>query len=184
VIRDVWDFQPDENYDVLAAATSENEEDDEEENASQHLEDEAPPATVKLEALVPDDYDEDAATTTTMELSKAEEEARWSWPGLEDVLQAATVCHDGGPRRLSATATTTAAPRATAGCVGRPDGATSRSTCPWPLRRSMCCSRHNTSAGDPCLGARRSSTSSPTTKKMPEMGINLLGGFNYFLCKL
>ncbi|KAK1569371.1 hypothetical protein QYE76_011851 [Lolium multiflorum] len=38
------------------------------------MEDEAPPASVKLEALVPEDYDEDAATAAAMEMSKAEED--------------------------------------------------------------------------------------------------------------
>jgi hypothetical protein len=70
VIRDVWDFQPDENYDVLAAAASEDEEDDKEENVSQHMEDEAPPATVKLEVLV---YDDEAATASALEHSRADE---------------------------------------------------------------------------------------------------------------
>jgi hypothetical protein len=55
-----------------------------------------------------------------MELSKAKEEAKWPWPGLEDV--GAAVRHGGGARRLSIT---TAAARATAGHVGRPVGATS-----------------------------------------------------------
>jgi hypothetical protein len=41
-------------------------------------------AVAKLEALVPDDYDKDAATATAAALaaSKADEEAKWSWPGL------------------------------------------------------------------------------------------------------
>jgi hypothetical protein len=38
-----------------------------------------PPADVKLEALITDDYDEDAATATTLAASEADEEAKYSW---------------------------------------------------------------------------------------------------------
>jgi hypothetical protein len=51
------------------------------------MEDAAPLTAVKLEVIVPGDYDEEVATAAAMELSNAEEEAKWSWPGLEDVVQ-------------------------------------------------------------------------------------------------
>jgi hypothetical protein len=58
------------------------------------MEDEAPPASVKLEAIVTDDYDKDAATATAMELSRAEEEAKWSWPGLDEIVQLTAMVAD------------------------------------------------------------------------------------------
>jgi hypothetical protein len=41
-----------------------------------------PTAVVKLEAVLLDNYDEDAATAATMAASLVDEEAKWSWPGL------------------------------------------------------------------------------------------------------
>jgi hypothetical protein len=41
----------------------------------------------KLEAVLPDDYDEDAATAAALAASLAGEEAKWSWLGLEDIVQ-------------------------------------------------------------------------------------------------
>jgi hypothetical protein len=46
-----------------------------------------PSAAMKLEAVLPKNYDEDASTTTAMAASLEDEEARWSLPGLEDVIQ-------------------------------------------------------------------------------------------------
>jgi hypothetical protein len=40
------------------------------------MEDMAPPATVKLEVLVPDDYDEETATTAALAASKADEDSK------------------------------------------------------------------------------------------------------------
>jgi hypothetical protein len=41
-------------------------------------------APAKLEAVVPDDYDEKVATTATLAASMADDEAKWSWLGLDD----------------------------------------------------------------------------------------------------
>jgi hypothetical protein len=41
----------------------------------------APRAVVKLEAVLPD-----AAITAAMAASLADEEAKWSWPGLDDIV--------------------------------------------------------------------------------------------------
>jgi hypothetical protein len=49
------------------------------------MEDVAPPAIVKMEALVPND--EEATTAAALEQCRADEEAKWSWTGLEDVVQ-------------------------------------------------------------------------------------------------
>jgi hypothetical protein len=38
------------------------------------------PAAIKLEAILPDNYGEDAATSTAMAASLADEEAKLSWP--------------------------------------------------------------------------------------------------------
>jgi hypothetical protein len=46
-----------------------------------------PPAAAKLKAVLPDDYHEDAATAAALVVSLAEEEAKWSWLGLEDIVQ-------------------------------------------------------------------------------------------------
>jgi hypothetical protein len=47
----------------------------------------APSATVKLKAVLLDNYDKDVATTGAMAASLVDEEAKWSWPGLEDIVQ-------------------------------------------------------------------------------------------------
>jgi hypothetical protein len=46
-----------------------------------------PSAVVKLEAVLPENYDEDATTGAAMATSLEHKEAKWSWPGLEDVVQ-------------------------------------------------------------------------------------------------
>jgi hypothetical protein len=43
-------------------------------------------AAVKLEVVLPDSYDEDAAMTAAMAASLADEEAKWSWTGLDDIV--------------------------------------------------------------------------------------------------
>jgi hypothetical protein len=48
-----------------------------------------PPAIVKLEVLVPDDYKEEAATDAALATSKADEESKWSF-GVPDLL---TISH-------------------------------------------------------------------------------------------
>jgi hypothetical protein len=78
-IRGKWDFMlgnaaPDSEDGI---GCNEEEEDDEM----------VAPAAMKLEALVPDEYNEDAATAAALATSKANEKAKWSWPGLEDVVQ-------------------------------------------------------------------------------------------------
>lgn len=50
-----WDFEPGE------------EDEEEEEDDDEEMDDVVPLASVKLEVLVPDDYDEDATTTTALE---------------------------------------------------------------------------------------------------------------------
>jgi hypothetical protein len=45
-----------------------------------------PPAIVKLEVLVPDDYNEEAVTAVALAASTADEDSKWSWQGLEDVV--------------------------------------------------------------------------------------------------
>jgi hypothetical protein len=82
VIRGRWDFMPgddvpDSKYEVFY---EENDEEDDDE-----MED-MPPAAVKLVAVLPDNYGEDAAMAIAMAASLADEEARWSWPGLEDII--------------------------------------------------------------------------------------------------
>ncbi|KAK1602713.1 hypothetical protein QYE76_027025 [Lolium multiflorum] len=42
---------------------------------------------VKQETFVLNDYDEEAAIAAAMEQSRTEEEAKWSWTGLDEVLQ-------------------------------------------------------------------------------------------------
>jgi hypothetical protein len=70
-IRGKQDFQPGN-----AAPDNEEEdkeqdgEDDDKDGDDEEMEDVTPPATVKLEALVSDDYDEVAATVTAWELSR------------------------------------------------------------------------------------------------------------------
>jgi hypothetical protein len=73
VIHDARDFQPGKNYGVLIDVASE---DDEEEDDDEDIEDKVPPTTVKLESLVSKEYDKDEAMATTMELSKAKEDAK------------------------------------------------------------------------------------------------------------
>jgi hypothetical protein len=85
------DFVPVKDYGVLAAAASEGRY---EEDNNQDMDDETPPATVKLEALAPDDYDEDADTNAAMEVSKAEEEAKWSSHGLDEAVQLSAMVAD------------------------------------------------------------------------------------------
>jgi hypothetical protein len=48
--------------------------------------DDVPPATVKLEDVVPNNYDENAATVAALAASLSDEEAKWSWPGLDDIV--------------------------------------------------------------------------------------------------
>jgi hypothetical protein len=57
--------------------------DDEEGNDMEDV----PPATVKMEALVPDDYDEEAATAAALSASKADEDLKW----LQDVVEPSAV---------------------------------------------------------------------------------------------
>jgi hypothetical protein len=45
-----------------------------------------PTAIVKLEAVVPDNYDEEVATAATLAASMGDEDAKWSWPVLEDIV--------------------------------------------------------------------------------------------------
>jgi hypothetical protein len=45
-----------------------------------------PSAAVKLEVVLLENYDEDATTAAAMATSLEDEEAKWSWPGLEDVV--------------------------------------------------------------------------------------------------
>jgi hypothetical protein len=52
-------------------------------------------ATVKLEPGVPEDYDEDAATTAALELSKAQEDGKWTWQGLEEAIQLSATAGSG-----------------------------------------------------------------------------------------
>jgi hypothetical protein len=58
------------------------------------MEDEAPPASMKQEALIPDYYDEEATNAATMEQSRVEEEAKWSCPSLDEVIQLTTMVAD------------------------------------------------------------------------------------------
>jgi hypothetical protein len=53
----------------------------------EEMEDAAPLIAVKLDDIIPEDYDEETAIAAAMELSRAEEEAKWSWPGLEDIVR-------------------------------------------------------------------------------------------------
>jgi hypothetical protein len=52
-------------------------------------EEDASPSPVKLEVLVPDDYEEEAATDAALAASKADEESKWSF-GVPDLL---TISH-------------------------------------------------------------------------------------------
>jgi hypothetical protein len=110
-IRGTLDFQPGE------AARDNGDEKDEE------MEDVAPLVAVKPEALIPDDYDEEAAIAATLTTSKANEDSKWSWPRLEDVVQlSAMLAEHVASLPLPTTIATT---RATTESVGRPDGPTS-----------------------------------------------------------
>ncbi|KAK1607513.1 hypothetical protein QYE76_031186 [Lolium multiflorum] len=59
------DFHPDEDYSVLATMAGEDEEEHDDDDEQEH--------GVKLEALVPEKYDEDAAIARAMEQSKGSE---------------------------------------------------------------------------------------------------------------
>jgi hypothetical protein len=59
--------------------------DDTPENENEVASDEdMPPAAVKLEDVVPDNYDEDVAMADAMAASLANEDA--NWPGYEDTI--------------------------------------------------------------------------------------------------
>jgi hypothetical protein len=80
VIRGRWDFMPgnndpDNEDEVFYEDGDEDKGEDEKEDDK--MED-VPRAAVKLEAVLPDNYDEDAATTAAMATSLADEEAKWS----------------------------------------------------------------------------------------------------------
>jgi hypothetical protein len=45
-----------------------------------------PPTTIKMEALVLNDYDEEAAVDAALAALKADEESKWLWLGLEDII--------------------------------------------------------------------------------------------------
>jgi hypothetical protein len=100
VIRNAWDFHPDED----TAASEDKEEADDED-----MEDEAPPATVKLEP---------SSLRTTMRMRPRL--PPWSCPRPRRTSP--VVCHGGGACCISATATSNVAARVTASHVGRQDG--------------------------------------------------------------
>jgi hypothetical protein len=51
----------------------------------EEIEDVPSPATVKLEAISPDVYDKDAATTAALAASRVDEDSKW--PELDDVVK-------------------------------------------------------------------------------------------------
>jgi hypothetical protein len=81
VICDLCEFRPGDD-----APDSENEVfyDDEDDDNDEDMDD-VPPSIVNLEVVVPDNYDEDAATAAAMATSLADEDAKWPW--LEDIVQ-------------------------------------------------------------------------------------------------
>jgi hypothetical protein len=80
VIRDRLEFMLSDD-----APVSENEVFyDEDDNDNEEM-DAMPPTDVKLEDVVPENYDEDVATANAMAASLADEDAKWL--GLEDVVQ-------------------------------------------------------------------------------------------------
>jgi hypothetical protein len=46
-----------------------------------------PLAAMKVETVLSDNYGEDAAMTAVMAASLTDEEIKWSWLGLEDIVQ-------------------------------------------------------------------------------------------------
>jgi hypothetical protein len=62
------------------------EEDDEEDEEDEDEMGDVPSAAVKLEAFLLENYDQDATTAAAMATSLEDEEAKWSWPGLDDVV--------------------------------------------------------------------------------------------------
>jgi hypothetical protein len=82
VIRDHREFMPGDDVPDNENEVVYDEDDDDEEDVK--MED-VPPAAVKLEDVVPNNYDEDAATAAAMAASLADEDTKW--PGYEDVVQ-------------------------------------------------------------------------------------------------
>jgi hypothetical protein len=84
VIRGRWDFMPADDAPDSADKVfyDEDSDDDDEDDEMEGV----PPAAVKLEAVVPDSYDEEDAMAAALQASLADEEAKYSWLRLEDVV--------------------------------------------------------------------------------------------------
>jgi hypothetical protein len=66
------DHEPDSENEVIY----EEEDDDEDDDKDEEMED-VPPVPVKMEDVVPDNYDEDAAKAAAMVSSLADKDAKW-----------------------------------------------------------------------------------------------------------
>jgi hypothetical protein len=82
----VRDFQPDEDYDDLTAATNEEKGDDDDDE-----EDNVPSTAVMQDTLLPADYDKEAAIARALEESNVEDDAKWSCDGLDEVIGLTTM---------------------------------------------------------------------------------------------
>jgi hypothetical protein len=82
---DATDNKNEVAYDEDGEEEEEGEEGEEDDEEDEEDKEDVPPAAVKLEDIIPDNYDEDAATTAAMAASLADENA--NWPGYEDIVQ-------------------------------------------------------------------------------------------------
>jgi hypothetical protein len=80
--RGVHDFQPGKDYEDLTAATNEEKDDND---------DDVPSTAVKKDTFLPSNYDEEAAIARALEELNAEEEAKWSCDGLDEVTRLTTM---------------------------------------------------------------------------------------------
>jgi hypothetical protein len=174
-IRSKWNFQPGEG----PPDSEEEEEESAKEDVDGEIEDVAPPAAVKLDDIVPEDYDEEAAIVSDMELSKAEEVAGTG--GHRPALS-----NGGGACRQFATATTSAAARATAGCVGRTDCAATtveRATAADAVVRAATAATIGAFLGAAAVGA--AALCQPRLRqRRRHRQLNLVLDFTFQLCKL
>jgi hypothetical protein len=102
---------------------------------------------VKEEAFTLDGYDEEVANNTIIEQAKAEEEAKWEWDNMDEVVRLTALL-------AKHTASLSPTARATARRVGRPDGAASAAVRGTDDSAAVCATPTTLHAtGDPCIGA-------------------------------
>jgi hypothetical protein len=147
-IHGTQDFLPSE-----VTPDSEDEVDDDYNEEDEEMEDMPPPSTMKMEALFPDNYDEEAATAVALVVSKVDEDSKWSWPRLEEVVHVFALVVEHVASRATGTAISTA--RATTSSVARPDGPTFvvRAAGHTGAVATATAALHVAAAGGPCLGA-------------------------------